>query len=543
MPDLDDLFQQAIEESPNPTFILDHEGKVMLWNRACEVFTGTRAVDVLHTVEHKKVFYPDTFSYRQTLADIIVTGRQAELEQLYPAEQKPRKNGERICAEGWYPNLGGKDRYISFAATPVYNHAGEMVAVVETFHDITERRRDKETLSTSFDKIYEAKRQWEETMDCIDDLVMLVDGAGKIKRCNQSIKSLLELSYHDVLNADWRELLQQGGVVFAPEGGRANECYYPKTDRWFLLKDYEFRSHENSGESGTVITLQDRTEARRMTMALEQAHTKLKETQSQMLQSEKMASVGQLAAGVAHEINNPIGFVKSNLNSLKRYVDRLADFIEKQEQIMSQLPASDASESMAQLRKQAKIEFILEDIRELQEESLDGIARVNTIVQNLKTFSRIDQAELSNTDLNECLESTLNIAWNELKYKVTIEKDLAELPLIRCYPQQLNQLILNLLVNAGQAINESGIICLKTWQKGDYVYLSISDTGCGIPEQNLKRLFEPFFTTKEVGKGTGLGLSICYDIIKKHGGDILVESQVGQGSTFTLKLPLHHLGE
>ena len=175
---------------------------------------------------------------------------------------------------------------------------------------------------------------------------------------------------------------------------------------------------------------------------------------------------------------------------------------------------------------------------ELQKESLDGIERVSTIVQNLKSFSRVDHAELSKADLNECFESTLSIAWNELKYNVTIEKDLNDLPLIFCQPQQLNQVILNLLINAGQSIAETGIVRIKTWLEDDFVNLSISDTGRGIPEGNLKRLFEPFFTTKEVGNGTGLGLSICYDIIENHGGELLVDSQVGEGSTFTIKLPL-----
>ena len=275
-----------------------------------------------------------------------------------------------------------------------------------------------------------------------------------------------------------------------------------------------------------------------MTTQLEQAHADLKATQGQILQSEKMAAIGQLAAGVAHEINNPIGFVTSNLRSFGRYMEKLAAHIEKQEAVIAEYSADQAKELITRLREESKLDSILEDIHDLQSESLEGLDRVSKIVQNLKSFSRVDQAVSNSVDLNECLESTLNIVWNELKYTATVERDLTPLPLVTCYPQEVNQVFLNLLVNAGHAIGENGVIRLRSWQEGNMVYISISDNGCGIPEENLNRLFEPFFTTKEVGKGTGLGLSICYDIVNKHGGEIQVESRVGYGTTFTMCLPI-----
>ncbi len=162
---------------------------------------------------------------------------------------------------------------------------------------------------------------------------------------------------------------------------------------------------------------------------------------------------------------------------------------------------------------------------------------MSTIVRGLKSFSRIDEARLQAADINECLEATLNIVWNELKYKAAVTKEYGDIPRTLCNPQQLNQVFMNLLVNAAQAIAKQGEIRIRTSHENNWILVSIADTGCGIAAENLTRIFEPFFTTKEVGKGTGLGLSISYDIIKKHGGDIAVASEPGRGTTFTVKIP------
>ncbi|MGV1099513.1 ATP-binding protein [Thiovibrio sp. JS02] len=272
---------------------------------------------------------------------------------------------------------------------------------------------------------------------------------------------------------------------------------------------------------------------------LSEAYDKLKASQSHLLHQEKMASIGQLAAGVAHEINNPVGFVKSNLGTLAKYVGRLEAFLGAQAAVLDRAGNLPGAEELRRERERLKIDHVLADAVELIKESLDGVDRVQGIVRNLKSFSRIDQAEVVKADVNRCLEETLNIVWNELKYKTSVHKELGNLPLLQCYPQQLNQVFMNLLVNAGQSIEGHGDIFIKTWEEGNRVMVEIRDTGCGIPRENLGRLFEPFFTTKEVGKGTGLGLSIAYDIVtKKHGGTISVKSTVGVGSTFTVELPL-----
>ena len=271
---------------------------------------------------------------------------------------------------------------------------------------------------------------------------------------------------------------------------------------------------------------------------LEDAYSELKGTQAKILQREKMASIGQLAAGVAHEINNPMGFISSNLTTLGKYVNKLTDFIRTQSEIIESLKSAETSENLKELRKKLKLDYIFDDVRQLIQESLEGAERVKKIVQNLKSFSRVDETECKFTDINECIESTLNIVWNELKYKATVTKEYGEVPLIKCYPQQINQVFMNLFINAVQAIEKQGEIKIKTWNGNGLIKISVSDTGSGIPRDKLNRIFEPFFTTKPVGHGTGLGLSITYDIVKKHKGEITVESKVGRGTTFTVKLPV-----
>lgn len=268
---------------------------------------------------------------------------------------------------------------------------------------------------------------------------------------------------------------------------------------------------------------------------LEQALHELKATQSQMLQSEKMATVGQLAAGVAHEINNPTGFVTSNLTSLEKYINRLTEFVA----LIEESAPPEMKAEIAQLNKKMKISFITRDIHDLISESLEGSDRIKKIVMSLKNFSRQDQEEFGDANLNDCMDTTLNVVWNELKYKATVHKEYGDLPLIKCYAQQLNQVFMNILVNAAQAIKEQGGITIKTWSTDQTICISITDTGKGMEEKTMAQIFEPFFTTKEKDKGTGLGLSIAYDIItKKHHGKLLVASTLGRGTTFTMELPI-----
>lgn len=263
----------------------------------------------------------------------------------------------------------------------------------------------------------------------------------------------------------------------------------------------------------------------------------LAQVHSQLLQSEKMASIGQLAAGVAHEINNPIGFVNSNLGSLRNYVENLLKMVSAYEASEGELKAQTRI-AIDKLKTEIDICFLREDVVNLLVESLDGMQRVKRIVQDLKDFSRAGESEKQMANLEQGLDSTLNVANNELKYKTTVVKEYAGIPEIECVASQINQVFMNLLVNAAQAIEVHGTIILRTGLDGDKVWVEVQDTGSGIKPEHLDRIFDPFFTTKTIGKGTGLGLAMAYGIVQKHGGEITVKSEVGVGSVFRVTLPI-----
>ena len=272
---------------------------------------------------------------------------------------------------------------------------------------------------------------------------------------------------------------------------------------------------------------------------VQRLNEQLKAAQNQLLQSEKMASIGQLAAGVAHEINNPIGFVNSNLGTLKIYVDQLLGIIQAYSKADPLLAGQgEIQAAIAAQKQQADLPFLSEDIQILLKESRDGIGRVTKIVQDLKDFSRIDSMDWAEADLEQGLDSTLNIVWNEIKYKADIVREYSGIPRVECLGSQMNQVFMNLLVNAAQAIETRGTITLRTGTTDSKVWVEIADTGRGIPAENLKRIFDPFFTTKAVGKGTGLGLSLAYSIVQKHHGNIEASSEVGVGSRFRIEIPL-----
>ncbi|MBS1155033.1 MAG: putative signal transduction histidine kinase [Proteobacteria bacterium] len=274
---------------------------------------------------------------------------------------------------------------------------------------------------------------------------------------------------------------------------------------------------------------------------IERAHEELKHLQSQLIQQEKLASIGQLAAGVAHEINNPIGFINSNLFVLKRYVDELLDLIDAYAGSFPGAP-DQVSEQLAhitQLRKEIDFDYLRQDVGTLISESIDGASRVKRIVQDLRDFSRAGSAEWQWTDIHEGLESTLNVLGNELANKAVVVREYGQLPRVECIPSQINQVFMNILINAAHAIPERGKIVIRSGRLAEEVWVSISDDGKGIAPEDMAKIFDPFFTTKPVGEGTGLGLSVSHGIIKKHGGKLEVQSQLGKGTTFTIYLPIH----
>jgi two-component system NtrC family sensor kinase len=284
---------------------------------------------------------------------------------------------------------------------------------------------------------------------------------------------------------------------------------------------------------------------------LKKAHRELKETQSQLVQSEKLASIGQLAAGVAHEMNTPMGFVAGNFQTLESHLKKILGLFEMHDKLAGQVETSENPQlrtivdGIGQFRDDMQIDFILEDIQRLFDDSREGLGRTIEIIQNLRDFSRIDQpGSRGEYDLNEGIKATLVVAGNEIRYDADVKTDLAKLPLIYCHCGQINQVLLNILLNAAQAIksqerDDRGTITIRTYASDDGSVCEISDDGPGIPPENISKIFDPFFTTKPPGKGTGLGLSVSYGIIvNKHNGELLVDSTAGEGTKFTIKLPI-----
>lgn len=276
---------------------------------------------------------------------------------------------------------------------------------------------------------------------------------------------------------------------------------------------------------------------------LEDALARLQEAHAQLLQADKMASIGQLAAGVAHEINNPIGFISSNLNTLGRYMSDLVQVFRADEMLIEAClsatgPARESADQARALRTKLDLAYILSDLGNLISESVEGTQRVRQIVSDLRDFSHVDAPDRSEEDINKLLDKTINVAWNELKYKTEVIREYGELPRVSCFGGKLGQVFLNLLVNAAHAIQDRGVIHVRTGHAENMVWVEIADTGCGIPPENLKRIFEPFFTTKDVGKGTGMGLHIAYKIVEAHKGRVQVDSVVGKGTCFRIELPI-----
>ncbi len=318
--------------------------------------------------------------------------------------------------------------------------------------------------------------------------------------------------------------------------------------RFPLMEDFIITEQGRYVGIGFVVDLLRAMELklRAHTEELNDAYSRLKSSQLALVQSEKMASLGQMVAGIAHEINTPLGYVQNNVTMGQELFSQVQALNDGYENLVDSLMNEGASEEQVSakmqyvttLRTQTNAREMLEAMQGLMDDSLYGIGQISELVMNLKNFSRMDAAATDAVNLNDCIESALNIGRNVLKNsKVEVVKDLGELPKITCAPSQLNQVFLNLFTNAAQAMEENGRLGIKTWQENGEIMVAVQDNGKGIAPENLMRIFDPFFTTKPVGQGTGLGLAITHQIIDQHGGEIKVESEVGVGTCFYIKLP------
>jgi signal transduction histidine kinase/DNA-binding response OmpR family regulator len=432
--------------------------------------------------------------------------------------------------------------------------------------------------------LIESRNKLRIVLDSLQEEIVAVDPEFKIVSVNKAFSDRLACKPSDVVGKDCFESVNGDDNPLCPVEIKplVEEMYKSGEFKHFLLKgsDEKQRStyrqidclpifDEDNRVIQAVVVSKDITEERRKTdeiktlnnqlvetssqieaknKKLENTLKRLEDTQTQMLQSEKMASIGQLAAGVAHEINNPTGFVSSNLKTLNDYQQDIGKLIEKYQSLFGNLQQNGAKDALKPeyletiqnlkaYEEDIDLEFLLEDINDLIGDCREGTDRIKKIVQDLKDFAHPGEDKLQSMDVNDGLNSTLNVVNNEIKYKATVYKDFGDIPTVRAYPQQLNQVFMNILVNAAQAIEKKGDIHIATRMIDNFVEIIIRDTGCGIKAEHLTKIFDPFFTTKDVGKGTGLGMNIAYNIVKKHDGTVDVSSEVGRGTTFTIRIP------
>ncbi|ALC17948.1 multi-sensor signal transduction histidine kinase [Desulfuromonas soudanensis] len=533
------------------------------------VFAGATSAKIILDPGMKIVAASDEFSKLIGRPPASLPGSEAWLE-MFPAGVRAKivslhgfcqEEGALLSGREEIPLIreGEAPRTLMVSARSIPSLACSVISFV----DITDRKKTETELESArgeqerkhtelrdvFSQVVKAKQEWEESMDRIADLVILIDETGRIRRCNRAFAVLVKKGFNEILGTPIGGFLADFDTSVEELNPQGVECYHWDSDRWFSVKFSENAYNNGAG----IIVCHDISEMKRISLELQESHRQLersraeleqafddlKSTEAQMVQREKMASLGQLAAGMAHEINNPMGFIASNLLSLSRYAQKIVDYLLEERTLLGRdALGGETAAALEHLRKRMKIDYVLKDIVDLVEESLEGADRVKKIVQDLKSYSRKDGEERQAADLIQCLESTINVVWNEIKYKATVEKDYGEIPMTLCHPQALNQVFMNLLVNAAQAIEVQGTIRIRTWYEDENIFVSIADSGQGILPENQSRLFEPFFTTKEVGKGTGLGLSVSYDIVKKHDGEIRICSTPGQGSTFTVVIPV-----
>jgi two-component system NtrC family sensor kinase len=558
------VMHQIIENNPVPTFVIDSQHRVTHWNAACAQLTGIEGYDIQGQADAWRAFYP---TERPLLADLIVDGTvEQRVQTLYDSKCRASATvANAYEAEDFFPNFGASGRWLYFMAGPLLDIQGKVIGAIETLQDVTERRLAQEQLQ-------QHRRELEglvvertaELISTHHELEAFLENASvailttvnqKVTRHNKKFAQTFELGERSAIglasramfcsDEDYAELGRIAHPVLSKGESLLHEmemCTLQGNRIWVQLIAYV--SDPLNPEAGAWWLIQDRTEVRRVEDELhsnyeriKQTNARLEEAQNQLLQSEKLASIGQLAAGVAHEINNPVGFVSSNLSSLRRYVDSLFQLLGAFESGAS-LESAEGRAEVARIKKAIDIEFIKEDLPQLLQESEEGLSRVKKIVQDLKDFSRVDQSDWQEADLNAGLDSTLNVVMNEVKYKAEVRKEYAQLPAVRCLAAQLNQVFMNLIVNAAHAIEQRGLITLSTGVVDDFVWIEVGDTGTGMTAEVQRRIFEPFFTTKQVGQGTGLGLSLSFSIVQKHGGRIEVDSVVGLGTRFRVWIPI-----
>lgn len=416
------------------------------------------------------------------------------------------------------------------------------------------------------DRLCHSDIPFRSVFDQLPDMMWICRQDGRLVEINSAgVKLLAYDSRNDILSRDylynlfqnhknylmWQKLMAKQGYVHDFEATlvRKNGSIVPVEITACPIRDEADRVYAYAGIARDITSgVKNVMDAHKKNVELIDSLLSVRNAQPKLIQQEKLASIGQLAAGIAHELNNPIGFISSNFTSLRSYLRVIKEYIVVCEQSLGlysdQGQSSNVGSKIRSFRDEKKLDYILGDIENLVKESMEGVYRITEIVTSLRNFSRTDnETKIESYDINEALESTLVVAKNEIKYVADVEKEFSVVPRIECIGSEINQVLLNILINAAQAIesqrrSDRGLIRIRTYADPESLYCEISDNGPGIPQDIVSRVFDPFFTTKDVGEGTGLGLNISYDIVvHKHHGELSVRSEEGKGATFTMKLP------
>jgi PAS domain S-box-containing protein len=559
------LMQRFIDQLPGTAFVKDSQLRLLMANQNLGALLGVDSDSLIGKTAHD--IFPREFADFVTLLDheVLEAGGQRTFEESFN-DRHNETNMFVMEDNSGQRYLGG----LSFDVTD-RNRAKERIDALLRINELAGQLPEKDFLATGLElaeKLTHSKIGFLHFVNEDQETLELVAWtAGALRGCTASFDSHYPISQAGIW-ADCLRTLQP--AIFndyasyptkrgLPEGhaGMLRLVSVPVIENGqvrILLgvgnkdseySDFDVQTLQLLGNDLWRIARRSRLEAslKQRVDDLVQVNQKLSDMQLQLLQSEKMASIGQLASGVAHEINNPIGFVKSNLGALADYVSKLLLVVhayEAVEHIQGEAVTS-ALADIAHLKDEMDYDFMVEDVQKLIDESTEGVQRVSKIVLDLKNFSRSGDGSMAAADLQHGIESTINVVWNQLKYKVKVVREYATLPPVVCVASQINQVVMNLLVNAGQAIDEQGTITLRTGCQDECVWFEVQDSGCGISPEQQARIFEPFFTTKPVGQGTGLGLSISFGIVQRHGGSITVQSAPGAGSTFRVTLPVKPL--
>ncbi len=549
---LEDLYRGIVSEMPAGLVVVDVDGLIVAENPEFSRLFPSRSSLAPPPGSSEASSASPEFLAARLPPELIAAAARLEAGATDAASRAPARAERAACAgqpsfelvrvESSEHDLASRDARASARAFEIrHRRLDESGRGLLLISEVTE----SEWLS---ERLEAMRRDSEDVLDTINSALVVVDPGGRISFANPAAETVLGAADDRVTGRRIEDWFGPGADGPSPierclaDGtrSRGTETMLQRDDgQWIPVGVWCSPRREAAGRKrGVVAVFQDLSE--------------LRELEQHVRQTEKMASIGQLAAGVAHEVNNPMGFIHANLHQMSEYLGDLEKYFEASNRLLGAVTEAAGSADLEMVRaaaadveaiaREIDLDFVRSDFEKALAESGEGAERIRHIVKDLRDFSRADLPARTPSDVNQAIDSTANIVYSMMKRSVQLEKQLRPLPEIHAYPMQLKQVFMNLLVNAHQAIEargepEPGVIRIETEQIGREIVVRISDTGVGIPESDLPRIFEPFFTTKPVGAGTGLGLSTCFSIIERHGGRIVVESEVGRGTLFEIWLP------